>query len=67
MTKMELRKRKGARDDVEEEGNKYSMAGLDAEPTSMSVSSGDRLAGEERFKRREDVQHCGHSVVYAHM
>jgi len=67
MTKIELRKRKVVQDDVEGEDNKHSMAGLDAESTSMSMSSGDRLVGEEQFKRREDTQQCGHNIVYAHM
>ena len=68
MPKMELRrKRKASRDDVEGEGNRHSMAGLDAESTSASVNSGDRPMVEERCKRREGSQQCGHNVVYAYM
>ena len=67
MTKIELRrKRKAARDDVEGEGNRHSMARLDVESTSASTSFGDRPTVEERFKRGEDSQQCEYNVVYAH-
>ena len=67
MTKIELRKRKVVQDDVAGEDNKHSMAGLDAESTSVSTSFGDRSMVEERLKTRENSQQCGHNVVYAHM
>ena len=68
MTKMESRRqRKATWDNVEGEGNKYSMAGQDAKSTSVSASSGDRPMVEERSKWREDSQQCGHNVVFAHM
>ena len=68
MTKMELRrKRKAARDDVEGEGNRHSMAGLNAESTTVSASFEDRSMVEERLKRRENSQQYGHNIVYAHM
>jgi len=57
MMKRELRrKRKAAQDNVEGEGNRHSMAGLDAESTSAKASSGDRPMVEERSKRRDDSQ-----------
>jgi len=65
---MELRReRKVAGDDMEGEGNRHSMTGLDAESTSASISSRDRPMVEEQSKRREDSQQCGYNVVYAHM
>ena len=42
MTKIELRRKRNApQDDVEGEGNRHSMAGLDAEPTIASASFRD--------------------------
>ena len=68
MMKMKLRtKRKVAQDDVEGKGSRHSMAVLDEESTSTSVSSEDRPMGEEQPKRREDSQQCRHNVMYAHM
>ena len=57
MTKIELRrKRKAARDDVEREDNRHSIAGLDVESISASMSFEDRPMVEERSKRREESQ-----------
>ena len=68
MTKVELRwKRKAARDDVEGKGSRNSMATLDEESTSASVSSEDWPMGEEWSKRMEDSQQCGHNIMHAHM
>jgi len=51
MRKRELRrKRKVMQDDVEGEGNRLSMARLDAESTSASTSTEDRPMVEERSK-----------------
>jgi len=58
MRKMELRrKRKAERDDVRE-GNRHSMAGLDAESTSVSANFRDRAMVEEGSKRRKDSKQC---------
>jgi len=58
MTKMEFRrKRKAVGDEMEGEGNRVSIAGLDEESTSRSASSEDRLRGEEQSKRGEDPAH----------
>ena len=51
MRKMGLRrKRKAARDDVKGEGNRYSMAELDAKSTSANASTEDRPMVEEQSK-----------------
>jgi len=57
--KMELRRRpKATRDAVEGECSSHRLAQLGEAEELTSASSGDRLRGKERSKRREDLAHA---------